>query len=307
MKILLHGIYPRSESLIQGTRDFDRNRINKKELEVLFKRDIENFKNLQKGFEYISTGNFYLQDLMRIFPEFVEGVRIGGLKRFYETNTFYRVIEFNNKFEIVQERVKYVIDKYFLCKDNFREEDPLLLTFPFIYFFKEFSENIDYPEIEDLILSLISGFKIKENKLIVFYEPSFGLKKITSEEKKIGVEFVEKLRREFGLKVFIFTFFFNPKEELEFLFSLPVDGIGFDFFKISFKDALSDFPKDKYLLAGVINTYSPIIYKGKDINIILDKIKGFKEDKFYVTTNAPPELLPRSIMDRKVEIWKKIL
>ena len=52
MNILLPGQYPRSEKLIQATRDFERKRLSLDELQRVEKEDAELFLVLQKDLAY---------------------------------------------------------------------------------------------------------------------------------------------------------------------------------------------------------------------------------------------------------------
>ncbi len=298
MKIILHGNYPRSEKLVEATRDFERGRIGEDELKKIFKEDILNLLNLQKNWDYIFQGQFYFQDLLRPFSELVYDIEINGLKRFYETNFFVRKLIFK-KFETKENKIFF--EHYLLCDGLLNKKENLTFTFPFLLFFREFSENIKLEEIGELLLKVIEELNKWENKLLIFYEPTFGWRSLNEEEREISLWFLKELKKFENLKFVLHTFFFDIRRDLDFIFSLDFDGYGFDFYSNSKDLILKNFPENKILLAGIINTDSTLIEKKEFIDEFIEKsINYVKEENIYVTTNGVPEFLPREIMDKKI-------
>jgi len=299
MKIILHGIYPRSEKLVQATRDYDRKRITLAELNQVFKEDINALKELQKDFEYKTQGQLFFQDLLRPFSEIVEEVEINGLKRFYETNCFYRTLIFKN-FKLKEN--ENFFNHYLLCDGMFDKEEKLVFTFPFLFFFKEYSEGIDISQIRKLLLYVIEEIDKWGNKIVVFYEPSFGWKELDEDERKEAKLFAEELKRFKNTEFFLHTFFFNVEKEVSFIFSLDFDGYGFDFYSNSTQTIMQNFPQNKFLLAGIINTDSTLIERKETIVDFIGKIRKFIDtEKIYLCPSGVPELLPREIMDKKIK------
>ncbi len=299
MKIILHGIYPRSEKLIQATRDYERGRIKKEELEEFFKEDIIALKELQKDFEYKANGALYFQDLLRPFSDIVEKTEIGALKRFYETNFFYRTLIFKN-FKLRES--ENFFNYYFLCDGIFDKKEKLVFTLPFLFFFKEYSEGIDISGIGELLLYVIRKIDEWKNKIVIFYEPSFGWREIKEDERKKAKLFTIELKNFKNTKFFLHTFFFNVEKEIPFIFSLDFDGYGFDFYSNSLEKIIKNFPENKFLLAGILNTDSTLIEKKRTISYLIKKIEKFiDKEKIYFSTSGVPELLPREIMDKKLK------
>src|ERR687898_1431214 len=86
------GIYARSEELVQATRDLDRGRTTEEAAEEQRLADLRAFIEVQReaGLNYFSDGLLNWQDIFRPFDESAEGLRPGPLRRFLNTNTFYR-------------------------------------------------------------------------------------------------------------------------------------------------------------------------------------------------------------------------
>jgi len=307
MNILLPGQYPRSEKLIAATRDYDRNRISLSELNRQIKEDVSDFKALQKGLPYLSQGLFQWQDLLRPFIHILNGAYAESLTRFYETNTFWRLLEVEGKPSINEAKIDDWIDTYFFGSSSFAKTDPMVFTLPFLYLFKDHSRGIPLETIADLLEKIAKKLVAFPNKSLCFFEPSFGWRKISEEEKKLGKSLLEEIKKSSDAQVFLTTFFFPIDSELEFIFSLPVDGIGIDFY-VNSTSCLKKFPKEKKLLAGVLNTESTLLESNESIRSIIEMLRGYiPDDKVFFIPNGPAELLPRDIMDKKVKNLKEII
>jgi 5-methyltetrahydropteroyltriglutamate--homocysteine methyltransferase len=88
------GIYPRSEALVQATRDHDRGRATEAEVAEQFERDLRELVAVQEqaGLDLLSDGMLRWQDLFRPLAEAAEGLDARPLTRFLDTNTFYRAV-----------------------------------------------------------------------------------------------------------------------------------------------------------------------------------------------------------------------
>jgi|SRR5208282_3958152 len=88
----LTGPFPRSEALVNATRDLDRGRTNAEAVEELFASTEQEIVALERrlGFDETTAGYLRWQDLFRPFAETWEGFTVGPLTRWLETNTFYR-------------------------------------------------------------------------------------------------------------------------------------------------------------------------------------------------------------------------
>lgn len=308
MHILLPGQYPRHEKLISATRDYDRQRISLEELDLSLKENLSGFLALQKDFPYVSPGLFNWQDLLRPFADIVTNTHPGTLTRFYETNIFWRILDFGLNAEIDEERMERWLENYFFGRGVLSKEAPLVFTLPFLYLFKDFSHGISLEKIALLLESLSRKLSSFPNKLLCFFEPTIGWRTISKEEKAIGKSLLEKIKGSCAAPVYIYSSFFSIEQELDFLFSLPVDGIGVDFYANSISGIMKNFPRGKALLAGIINTETTLIESQGLIEEFLKMIHPYiSEEKVILTSNSPAELLPRVVMDIKVKNLQEIV
>src|SRR6188474_1340583 len=92
MKAFVPGIYPRSEALVQATRDLDRGRTTQEAVDEQIARDRDELLSVQQqaGLDLLSDGMLTWQDLFRPILDAADGLEPGALTRFLDTNTFYR-------------------------------------------------------------------------------------------------------------------------------------------------------------------------------------------------------------------------
>src|SRR4029078_2022686 len=83
------GLYPRSEALVQATRDLDRGRTTVKAVDEQVERDLAELVSVQKqaGLDLLSDGMLRWQDHFRPLLEAADGLATGALTRFLDTNT----------------------------------------------------------------------------------------------------------------------------------------------------------------------------------------------------------------------------
>jgi 5-methyltetrahydropteroyltriglutamate--homocysteine methyltransferase len=86
------GLYPRSEALVQATRDLDRGRTTQEAVDEQVERDFAELLSVQQqaGLDLVADGMLRWQDHFRPLLEAADGLETGALTRFLDTNTFYR-------------------------------------------------------------------------------------------------------------------------------------------------------------------------------------------------------------------------
>lgn len=88
----LTGPFPRPEPLIAATRDLDRGRTRPDAVEERYRSAEGEVVALERrlGFDSVTAGYLRWPDLFRPFAETWEGLAVGPLTRWLETNTFFR-------------------------------------------------------------------------------------------------------------------------------------------------------------------------------------------------------------------------
>ena len=102
--VVVPGIYPRSEALVQATRDLARGRTTLGEVESRRHKDQQRLLELQRECRCapISTGLLDWQDLFRPLVEVSSGLSSGPLVRFLDGNTFYRSVTVDGPLRLVE-------------------------------------------------------------------------------------------------------------------------------------------------------------------------------------------------------------
>jgi Methionine synthase II (cobalamin-independent) len=97
----IFGIFPKSDDLRKGMRDFSKGKISKEEFESLLKKEYNHLINLLNScnLSYIYDGLLVWFDLLRPFTNY-EGIELGTLIRWFETNTFYRMPVIKSKIKL---------------------------------------------------------------------------------------------------------------------------------------------------------------------------------------------------------------
>jgi 5-methyltetrahydropteroyltriglutamate--homocysteine methyltransferase len=251
MEAFAPGIYPRSEALVQATRDLDRGRTTAGAVDAQVDRDLEQLVGVQQaaGLDLLADGMLRWQDLFRPLIEASEGLETGALTRFLDTNTFYRAPEATSG----KPRLTAALDERYVAL----LPGPRLVTLPSPYALalgtgvspREMAQGVLQPALAGL-----------DADLVVLEEPflprtgEFGLDALAE-----ALEVLED-----GIPVALWCTFGTAAALLDRgLADLPVDGIGIDFYATQ-ADAL---PKrfDKLLLAGVLDARSSVLEDPQEI------------------------------------------
>jgi hypothetical protein len=311
MDVLLPGIMPRSEELVRATRDFERGRTLRRELEEARRADAQGLRRLQEGLPYVSPGMLAWGDLLRPFAEIIPGCTVGGLARFFETNTFWRTLELPPDAAVDGSRLDAWVQRYFLTDGLFKKEEGLVFTLPFPLVFRDFSRGCSLERIAELLIRAAEPLVKLPNKVLCLFEPGFGYRdfaggvarsaRFSDDDRRVGAEFIARLKALSPTPVYLVSAFFPLGGDLEYFLDLPADGFGVDLYANPLDDFLDRLPDGKALLAGVLNTGSTLVESPDVLRGVLARLRdGLPEDKIHLTPNGPAELLPRAVLEAKV-------
>ncbi|HUT97807.1 MAG TPA: hypothetical protein VM054_01870 [bacterium] len=308
MDVLLPGIVPRSEGLVRATRDFERGRIERRDLEEARRADALNLRRLQEGLPYLSPGLFTWGDLLRPFAEIIPGCTAGGLARFFETNTFWRTLDLPPDAAVDGVRLDDWVEKYFLADGLFKKEEGLVFTLPFPFVFRDFSRGCTPERIAELLIRAAEPLLRLPNKVLCLFEPGFGYRNFSGDDRRVGVEFIAGLKALSPTPVYLVSAFFPLGDDLEYFFGLPADGFGVDLYANPLDDVLDRLPEGKALLAGVLATGSTLVESPGVLRGVLERLRGgLRSENIYLTPNGPAELLPRAVLEAKVANLRELL
>jgi 5-methyltetrahydropteroyltriglutamate--homocysteine methyltransferase len=252
------GIYPRSEALVQATRDLDRSRTTAEAVDDQARRDLDELVRVQQeaGLDLLADGMLRWQDLFRPLLEASDGLEPGPLTRFLDTNSFYRAPTATSG----EPRLREPLDERFVV--------PLpgarIVTLPSPYALalgtglpaKTLATAVLEPQLDAL-----------DAELVVLSEP------FLAREGASGLkELREALDALSGGPPLAVQITFGDAGELlrNGLAELPVEGIGVDFYATHAAEVPQGL--DKLLLAGVVDARSSALEDPREIAEFVERL-----------------------------------
>jgi 5-methyltetrahydropteroyltriglutamate--homocysteine methyltransferase len=245
------GIYPRSEELVQATRDLDRGRTTQEAVDAQVDLDLQHFVAAQQdaGLDLFSDGMLRWQDLFRPFVEAADGLERGALTRFLDTNTFYRAPHASGGEPRLPEPLGDDYIAPLLAERLVTFPSPFALSHGTGFTPREVAEGVLKPQVD-----------ATQAELVVLNEPFLAH---VDERHFEGVqEALDALAGGPRLALWI-TFGDAATLVSEGLFDLGVDAIGIDFYSTS-ADVVPE-GTSKELLAGVLDARNSLLEDPREI------------------------------------------
>jgi len=284
VKAYAPGIYPRSEALVQATRDLDRDRVSVDDVERRRAADLDALISAESeaAFDLLSDGMLAWQDLFRPLVDASEGLESGALTRFLDTNTFFRAPHATGTPRLSRP----------LGADAVADLDgPRLVTLPSPYAFGE-AAGVDQRAIAASVLA--PAVEALDAELLVLSEP-FLSRSPDADVAAFGDALAELPKR--GTLALHLTFG-DASSLLERLVDLPVDGIGVDFYLTPLDAVPEGFPK--LLLAGVVDTRSSEVEDPAVLASFAERLKERTSGELALVPNGDLQFVAEPIAKRKL-------
>jgi 5-methyltetrahydropteroyltriglutamate--homocysteine methyltransferase len=291
---------------VELTRAASRGRISEEELDVAFTQETRELATLQKeaGVDLLVDGQLNWKDLFRPFCDLLTGIRLGGLTRWFDNNTFYRK-------PIVSEKVgfgKGDLSAYFkggLLPNGARRKAIL----PGPYTFAVLSQNASYSSLQDLVDDLAHSLasivvELKKSGYVYF---QFNEPCICSDERsKNDAQLIRQaygiLTKGAGAETALQTYFGDASRAIDLILDLPVDSIGIDFYETSI-ESLVEHSFNKKIGCGCIDGRNSLLESPATLKNLIEKVSGdLSPPAIYVTPNCDLEFLPHSIAVKKLHL-----
>jgi 5-methyltetrahydropteroyltriglutamate--homocysteine methyltransferase len=285
LKAYAPGIYPRSEDLVQATRDLDRGRTTQNAVEQQFERDFREFVTAQEqaGLALLSDGLLRWQDHFRQLAERSDGLDARPLTRFLDTNTFFRAV---------------------LVTGKPRLRDPLpapdlpagrwLATLPAPSSLSQAAggEVSAQAFAADVLAPQIEAYSQAGCALVVLTDP------FLARGGNVG-EAVAALSELSGKLPFVLQLTFGDAESvLEGLAEAPVEAIGVDFYSTSLGSVPEGYPKE--IMAGVIDSRSSALEDPAQIEAFAGELLQRKPAGLSLSVNGDLQFVPEPIAREKI-------
>jgi 5-methyltetrahydropteroyltriglutamate--homocysteine methyltransferase len=286
LQALAPGLYPRSDALVQATRDLDRGRTTAEAVDGQVERDLAELVSAQQaaGLDLLADGMLRWQDHFRPLLEAAEGLETGALTRFLDTNTFYRA----PKRTSATPRLSAPLDERYVAP----LPGPRLVTLPSPFAFAQ-GTGIPPKVIAEAVLKpALEGL---DAELVVLAEPFFA----HHEDGKLDdlAEALEALSG--GPKLALWLEFGDAGRVLEQgAADLPVDGIGIDFYATHLEDLPEHF--DKLLLAGVADARSSVPEEPRDLAAFAERLREKGVERIALVPNGDLQYVSQPIAHEKI-------
>jgi 5-methyltetrahydropteroyltriglutamate--homocysteine methyltransferase len=280
------GIYPRSEELVQATRDLDRGRTSREAVDELVERDLGELVSAQQaaGLDLLADGMLRWQDVFRPIVEAADGLEKGALTRFLDTNTFYRAPSATTATPALSQP----LNGGFISQ----VPGPRLVTLPSPFALSQgtgvepstLASSVLKPQIDAL-----------DADLVVLEEPFLaragngGVQKLTDALDKLSG----------GPKLALWVTFGSAEPLFEQgLADLPVDAIGVDFFATKANAVPEGFGKT--LLAGVLDARSSIPEDPGEIAAFVGQLRARGVEDIALVPNGDLQYVSQAVASEKL-------
>ncbi len=285
MQAFAPGLYPRSEALVQATRDLDRGRTTPVAVDDQIERDLTELVSVQQaaGLDLLADGMLRWQDHFRPLVEAADGLDTGALTRFLDTNTFYRAPSATGAPSLGAP----LSDRYVAPLPG-----PRLVTLPSPFALAQGTGLAPRILAENVLKRAIDGL---DAELVVLAEPF-----LAREEDASLNDLDEALRALAGGPPLALWLSFGDAGPLlgRGAAELPVEGIGIDFYATHLEDVPSGF--DKLLLAGVIDARSSTPEEPREIAGFVERLRERGVERIALVPNGDLQYVSEPVAREKV-------
>ena len=285
LKAYAPGIYPRSEALVQATRDLDRGRVTQEAVDARVEEDFRELVSVQEqaGLTLLSDGLLRWHDHFRPLAERSEGLDARPLTRFLDTNTFFRAV---------------------LVDGEPRLTDPVpapdlpagrwLASLPSPYAFARAAEGaVSAKALAATVLApQIRAYAEGGAALVVLIDP------FVARDGKVGelLDALVELPAEVPLTLQLP--FGDAGPVLADLAGAPVEAIGVDFYSTSLDSIPTDYPKE--IMAGVVDSRSSALEDPVEIGRFAEELAAKNPAELSLSPNGDLQFVPESIAREKI-------
>ena len=285
MRAFAPGIYPRSEALVQATRDLDRGRTSAEAVAEQTRRDVDELVWVQReaGLSLLSDGLLGWQDIFRPLAEAAEGLDARPLTRFLDTNTFYRAVLVDGRPRLSSPRP---------APDLPAGEWVGTLPSP-LAFARAANDAVSARALAaDVLAPQIQAWTEAGAGLIVLSEP------FAAREGEAGELLSALAELPAAAPLALQLPFGDAAALLPALADAPVAAIGVDFYATSLDAVPSGYPKE--ILAGVLDARSSALESPDEIARFAESLAARAPAGVALTPNGDLQFVPESIAREKL-------
>lgn len=279
------GIYPRSEALVQATRDLERGRTSPEAVERQVEEDLRAFVAAQEeaGLALLSDGLLAWQDLFRPLAERSDGLEARPLTRFLDTNTFYRAVLVEGEPRLVEP-----VPPPDLPRARW------LATLPSPLAFSRASQGLVSPKTvaANVLAPQIEAYVQAGCALIVLSDPFVAREGGAGELVRALAELPQVV------PVVLQLPFGDAGPALEALAEAPVAAVGVDFYATSLDAIPKSYPKE--IMAGVVDARSSALESPEEIGRFVEQLAELGPAGVSLGPNGDLQFVPEPIAREKI-------
>jgi 5-methyltetrahydropteroyltriglutamate--homocysteine methyltransferase len=285
VQAFIPGIYPRSEALVQTTRDLDRGRTTPEAVEKQVARDLDELVSLQQraGLDLLADGMLRWQDLFRPLVEEAEGLEPGPLTRFLDTNTFYRAPQASES----EPRLKRPLGDEYVAP----LPDARVVTLPSPSALSRGTGLTPRALAEGVLRPAIDGLNAQ---LVVLSEPF--LARDDAPDVEALADALDALGG--GPPLVLHLVFADAGPLLGRLTGLPLHGIGVDFYATRIEEVPEGL--DKLLLAGVVDARTSVLEDPDEIAGFTARLRSRVRGEIALVPNGDLQYVSEPIAREKI-------
>lgn len=318
LKTSSHSHYPRIGEIEQqaGLRKayhlFDRKKIDLKVLQKIQKETVQAILREQEAadLDVVTDGMILWHDPASHLMKNLEGVRVNGLLRFFDTNFYFRQPVITGMLKRSASSIKD--EAVFLAKEA-KTETKAVLTGPYTLALLAKIETDLYQGVKDMADALVAILAEEVKELaqagidyIQIEEPGFLAKE---PDWAWAREALRRLSAGKGTaKIGLVTYFGDAGPVYSKLQTLPVDFLGVDCtYGAGLIDRIKQEGSRKDLLLGLLDGRNTRLENPKEIAVTLHALdRALSGRTVYVTTSCGLEYLPRGRAFDKLKLLKAV-
>lgn len=303
----IHGIYPRSESLVTATQGLDRGRLSAENVTALQAEDSEALVSLQgtEGLLLIEDGKITWQDIFRPFVATSKGFKNdedGEIVRWFDNNSFFRRPVITGR--LIPDFSQ--LDRFF---PPVARPPRWKVTLPSPFTFAKLCEDQTTDRFEgtlenvtQLMKETIEHLEARGVSFVQFnepYIPYYGsqppdIDGLVASLKSLGL-------RNRAARFALYSFFGDCAPLVKRLEEEGVvEVVGVDFLKTQIEDLPTSMNQ---LIAGVVDGRNSDIESADELSRVIDQIREHTRPRvIYITHNTDLEFLPDKVAQEKVKL-----
>jgi 5-methyltetrahydropteroyltriglutamate--homocysteine methyltransferase len=304
----LTGPFPRSEALVQATRDLDRGRTTQDAVDELFDRTEREVVALEErlGVDFLTGGYLRWADLFRPFADSWGGFTVGPVTRWFETNTFYRQPILHAPPQRVAGAVAARLPQAAIGGGAKRAK----VILPGPYTFAGLLDNRSGETTEGLTqrLGRLLAEEVKDlakagYTVFQFQEPLLVTKPPEGATAESVVAAYTSLAQSFnGSTSIVWTYFGDARPAFALLGRLPVDVIGVDLAETDAHD-IPALPDHKSIGLGCIDPRTTLVEEPHEVARIVRSVADrLRPPSIWLGPGGPLDLLPWEPATRKLHL-----